>query len=450
MKRLFMAALLICTAFLPMGAAEPPTAEHINATGAKYVHDWVWKVTDIIMYDGFSPCVISRNEILTNIAAYQAAQPGFAAKYASLGGQLPDLKEFPQPDQSKKYDWRVSMIQAYRGMIKKILYHSSLCDSLYDANIKEISAEYAGVSDGNAIIERSKNYGDEVIKFMTPWFKSDGHSKNQGRKRYNWPRGEQYWSPTPPAFAEPLDPYFSTMRPMSVADNRNELRPMPPIPFSKEKGSAFYDMVMQTYTTCKGLTDEQRDIALYWDDSPIKTWNAGHFVFNTRQISPGGHWINICKIACENAKFDMMESLRAYTLTSIGLYDGFLLCWEEKFRGHGIRPFTYINRYIDSTWEPLIQTPPFPEYTAGHATISAAAAEVLTQVFGPVKFTDNTEISFGFKPRTFSNFHEAAKEAAMSRVYGGIHFPRSVNEGNRVGTLIGNNVVNKLILLKKN
>lgn len=448
MKRLLFLAVAL---FISTTAhAAEPTAEEMNRTGARYVHEWVWMVTDIIMYDGFSPCVISRNEILTNIAAYQAAQPGYAAAYTSLAGQLPDLKEFPQPDAGKKYDWRVSMIQAYRGVIKKILYHSSYCDSLYNAHIAEITKEYAGVEDGKGIIERSKAYGDDVVKHMTPWFKSDGHAKNQGKPRYNWPRGEEYWTPTPPAFAEPLDPYFSTMRPMTIGANREEFRPLPPLKFSKEKGSAFYDQVMQTYVTCKGLTKEQDLIARFWDCNPIKTWNAGHFVFNSRQISPAGHWMNICKIACTNAKTDMMGSLQAYTLTAIGLYDAFICCWEEKYRSHVIRPVTYVNRYIDSTWEPMLQTPPFPEHSSGHSTISAAAAEVLTQLFGAMPFDDDTEITFGFATRSFKNFHEAALEASMSRVYGGIHYPRSVNEGNRVGILIGKNVMSKMTLKKRN
>ncbi len=429
-------------------AADAPSADHMNATGAKYVHDWAWEVTRIMMKDGFSPCVASRNDNLAHIAGYQAAQPGYTEKYASLAGQVPDLKPFPQPSVGKIYDWRISMITAYRGMIKKLLYHSSMCDSMYDANINEISSEYVGVKDSNAIISRSVSYGEDVVKFMLPWVKSDGHNKNQGRPRYNWPRGEQYWVPTPPAFAEPLDPYFPTMRPMTIGENREEFQPMAPIPFSKEKGSAFYDMVMQTYVTANGLTDEQKDIAYFWDCNPIKTWNAGHFVFNTEQISPAGHWINICKIACLDDKADMMKSLRAYALTSAALYDAFIICWEEKYKVHGIRPVTYINRYIDSTWEPLLQTPPFPEYTAGHATISAAAAEVLTQIFGPMPFNDDTEVLFGYKPRKFNNFHEAALEAAASRVYGGIHFPRSVNEGNRTGTLVGKRVMKKILTIK--
>lgn len=447
MKRfVFLAVALFA---ITKANAAAPTAEDINRSGAKYVHEWVWMITDIIMLDGFTPAVISRNEILTSIAAYQAAMPGYADKYNSLAGQLPDLKDFPQPQPGKQYDWRVSMIQAYRGIIKKVLYHSSNCDSLYNANIAEISKEYDGAEGGKDIIERSKVYGDDVVKHMTPWIKSDGHSKNQGRPRYSWPRGEAFWTPTPPAFAEPVDPFFSTMRPMTVGMNREEFRPLPPVKFSKEKGSTAYEQAMETYVTCKGLTKEQEIIARFWDCNPIKTWNAGHYIFNSRQISPAGHWMNICKIACKTANTDMMESLRAYTMMSIGLYDGFLCTWEEKYRSNAIRPITYINRYVDSTWEPLIQTPPFPEHSSAHSTISASAAEVLTQIFGDKPFVDDTEITFGFEPRSFKNFHAAALEASISRVYGGIHFPRAVNEGNRIGILIGKNVMKKLTLKKE-
>jgi hypothetical protein len=125
--------------------------------------------------------------------------------------------------------------------------------------------------------------------------------------------------------------------------------------------------------------------------------------------------------------------------------DAFISCWEEKYDSNRIRPETYINRYMDVKWQPLLQTPPFPEYTSGHAVISNAAAEVLTYLLGDnFAFLDNTEIPFGSGERSFRSFRAAAAEASVSRFYGGIHYMESINNGNIQGIKVGENVIMKI------
>ena len=423
-------------------AQEQSSALYQNASFM--IHDWNDMITNIIMDDGFSPAVISKHYAYANIAAYTASQPGFSDRYQPLTGQLNLFSNPPIPKEGQKYDWRLTAIQAYKFIVYKVLYRSNYSDSMYKSHLEIIKKDYP---DDKDIIERSIAFGDEVGAYVAKWFKDDGHIKNQGRPRYNFPRGKDKWLPTPPQFADPLDPYFKTMRPL-VVDSVTQFRPIPPVEYSEIPNSPFYDQAMQVYISSKNLTDDQRQIAGFWDCNPIKAWHQGHFVFNTRQISPGGHWMALAKIGCEKKSTDMMQSIEAYTLLGIGLYDAFLCCWNEKFTSHTIRPITYINKLIDSTWEPYLQTPPFPEYTSGHSTISSASAEILTRLFGEFAYADSAEVRFGLPIRSFSHYHEAAQEASMSRIYGGIHFLRACNEGNRVGRLIGAHVWDKLNLRK--
>jgi hypothetical protein len=195
----------------------------------------------------------------------------------------------------------------------------------------------------------------------------------------------------------------------------------------------------------KNLTDEQRQIASFWDCNPFVMNVKGHVMFATKKISPGGHWMNITHVACKKSKADFAQSAEAYVFVAVSLVDGFISCWDEKFRSKVIRPETYINQHIDESWVPLLQTPPFPEYTSGHSVISGATAVALTKLFGEnFAFTDSTETEFGLPIRNFNSFNHAAEEAGISRMYGGIHYRPAVDNGLIEGRALGNFVVEKL------
>jgi hypothetical protein len=171
----------------------------------------------------------------------------------------------------------------------------------------------------------------------------------------------------------------------------------------------------------------------------------GHAMFATKKITPGGHWMGITKLAARQSGADIMRSAEAYARTSIALADGFISSWDEKFRTNVIRPETVINAYIDEQWEPLLQTPPFPEYTSGHSVISTAAAVVLSDQFGPAfAFTDSTEAPYGLPARAFGSFQQAAAEAAISRLYGGIHYRRAIEQGVIQGRKVGGQVLQRV------
>lgn len=197
--------------------------------------------------------------------------------------------------------------------------------------------------------------------------------------------------------------------------------------------------------TAEGDDSEEIEIAQFWDCNPYVSVTRGHFMFATKKITPGAHWIGITKIASQKANLSFDETIYAFTKTSIGIFDAFISCWDEKYRSNLIRPETLINQHIDEKWKPILQTPPFPEYTSGHSVVSGSASTVLTSIFGDnFQFDDDTEVAFGLPIRSFESFNKAAEEAAISRLYGGIHYMAAINDGLLQGRNVGKWVTNSL------
>jgi hypothetical protein len=198
--------------------------------------------------------------------------------------------------------------------------------------------------------------------------------------------------------------------------------------------------------TKQSLTDEQIATVWFWDDNPFVTVHQGHLVYAKKKVSPAGHWIGITQIAIEQSGADLEKALRSYALVSIGLADAFISCWDEKYRSNLLRPVTYINKYIEPTWEPYLQTPPFPEFTSGHSVISASASMILTELYGDnFTYTDHVLSKYGQPTRTFSSFINAANEAAYSRLYGGIHYRPGIEVGVSQGRKVAAIVIAELL-----
>ncbi len=166
-----------------------------------------------------------------------------------------------------------------------------------------------------------------------------------------------------------------------------------------------------------------------------------------KKISPGAHWLGIAGIACKQTNRSFDETMQIYATISVGLMDAFICCWDEKYRSNRIRPETAIRKYVDANWQPIIQTPPFPEYLSGHSAISALSATILTHYFGDkFQFKDTVEVRYGLAPRTFTSFQQAAVEAGLSRFYGGIHFMDAIDNGRQQGLKVGDWVLQKMQL----
>jgi hypothetical protein len=212
----------------------------------------------------------------------------------------------------------------------------------------------------------------------------------------------------------------------------NATMAMPALAYSSstQPGSPYYAQVLELYNTSKNLTAAQRTIANYWADGG-------------QTISPPGHSLNITSIVLRDRKATLALAAEAYARVGIAVSDAFVSCWKCKFQFNWQRPITAVQAMLDPTWQPLLTTPNFPEFVSGHASQSGAAAQVLADLFGPqTAFIDNTHQAkgAGYEPRAFASFAAFADEAAMSRLYGGIHF-RSANEvGLAEGQKLGRNV----------
>jgi hypothetical protein len=206
-----------------------------------------------------------------------------------------------------------------------------------------------------------------------------------------------------------------------------------------------YKLVREVYEVSKQLTPEQIAMAGFWDCNPFAVNTSGHMMIGFKKISPGGHWMDITGITTRQAGLDLGHSILVHAVVAVTLMDAFISCWEEKYQSSRIRPETYINKYMDVKWQPILQTPPFPEYTSGHSVISTASAEVLTYLLGDhFSYTDNAEELWEIKPRSFSSFRQAAEEAAISRLYGGIHYRDAITGGQAEGKALGQVIVERL------
>jgi hypothetical protein len=304
------------------------------------------------------------------------------------------------------------------------------------------SCRKAGIDE--AVITNSTNYALSVSKQILAYAKADGYNKISNLSRYTPVSGDGYWYPTPPAFMGAVEPYFRTVRPFAL-DSANQFKPIQPVAYSGAKGSPFYVLTEAVYKEKNNLPEDHRVIASFWDCNPFAVQDGGHLMYGIKKISPGAHWLGISGIACAKANKSFEETLQVYTSVSIGLMDAFICCWDEKYRSNRIRPETAIRKLIDPTWEPLLQTPPFPEYLSGHSVASAASSVILTHYFGDhFAYRDSVEVSYGLPARNFESFHQAAEEAAISRFYGGIHFMDAITNGLQQGTKVGQWVLQKI------
>ncbi|WP_109302486.1 vanadium-dependent haloperoxidase [Aquimarina sp. AU474] len=421
--------------------------EQIVITADDY-HNVIDKLTEVMVHDIFSPPVASRIYNYPNIAAYEVIAQGDNT-YKTLAARLNGLEPVPVVDTTKHVNYNLAALVAYLEIGKQLVFSEDKVeiyrDSLYNSwkSINEDS------------YTNSKNYGLEVAEHIKKWMATDNYAQTRTMPKFSVNTEDpSRWQPTPPDYMDGIEPHWQKIRP-SVIDSSSQFTPSKHPGFSLEKESPFYKELMETYSvgvTIKeeGETSEKLEIAQFWDCNPYVSTHKGHLMFATKKITPGAHWIGICKIACKKESLDFQKTVYAYTHTSIAIADAFISCWDEKYRSNLIRPETLINQHIDENWEPVLQTPPFPEYTSGHSVVSGAASKVLTQIFGDnFEFNDNTEVKYGLPIRSFVSFNKAAEEAAISRLYGGIHYRAAIDLGLEQGRELGSFVIGKL-RIKKN
>ena len=405
-------------------------------------------LTDVVVYDIFSPPVASRVYVYPTIAAYSIMQKTYPNKYNSLEYQLSDFKEissYEDPDVIPN----LSAIHAFLIVGKALIFSENKIDEYMDNLYDELRS--LGLPARK--LNKSKEYGEIVASEILKWADDDFYKQTRTFPKYTIQQGDKFWKPTPPDYMEGIEPHWNKIRPM-VIPSTDIFNPPPPLEINMSKNSSFYNELMEVYRIGRQVTEDNNDseeakIAAFWDCNPYVSHHKGHAMFATKKITPGGHWIGITKIASDISNDTFDEAINSYLNVSVALFDAFIACWDTKWNTLVVRPETLINQYLDDEWLPKLQTPPFPEYTSGHSVISKASAIVLTKIYGEdFSFDDSTEIKYGLPIRSFNSFMHAADEAAISRLYGGIHYRMAVEhgvvQGDKVGRYISQNLISKI------
>jgi hypothetical protein len=378
---------------------------------------------------GFSPPVASRALGYAGVTLYEALIPGMAG-YESLAGQLNELGAGVGPA-DPAHHWPTVANAALASILRSLFPTATSKNKAAVDTLEESFAAGLRTTVPGGVYRRSVDRGRSVAGHIFEWSKLDGGNEGylHNFPAYIPPVGPGLWVPTPPAFLSALQPFWGSNRPFALASG-GECDPGPPLAYSEETSSVFFSETIECYDVVTNLSPEQRAIALFWSDDPGIT------------STPPGHSVSILTQVLRNRGFALDVAAEAYAKVGIAVADAFISCWSTKYRYNLLRPVTYIHRLIDPAWSSLLVTPPFPEYTSGHSVQSGASAQVLTDMFGSLAFTDHTHDDRGLAPRSFSSFFDAAEEAALSRLYGGIHFRTAIALGLEQGRCIGHEVSN--------
>ena len=404
----------------------------------------VKEVNNAVLGNNFPPMIASRVYVYSNIAAYETMAAG-SDSFQSLAGQIKHLPKINVPD-TANVDFHFATLLSFCKLGEALTFPAGSMEG-YVNGLKR-AADSLGMPD--EVMKASIAFSDSISSQILKWSKGDNYAQTRSASRYTIIDSPGRWVLTPPMYQQAVEPHWMEIRPM-VLDSASECMAVRPPKFDiNDHKSPYFTAMMEVKNIGDSLTAEQKHIADFWDDNPFKGNVIGHVTYMTKKFSPPGHWLNIAGIAAEKANASFEETVAAFTELSIAMFDAFISCWDEKYRSNFVRPESVINKLVDPEWRPYIQTPPFPSYTSGHATVSAASAEVMTAHFGEnLSFTDTSLLEFGIANREIKSFREAAKEAALSRLYGGIHYRFDNEAGAAVGRRIGDMVVDRIHMKKR-
>ena len=427
LSRRAILALALSVPFSGTILTRPALAERMAPE--EVLQTWYKLVLELVRHtSNYSPPVASRAFAYLGVSVYEAVASGRKGMQ-TLAGQLNDLKPLPAREAGAVYDDGVIIDTVMAFSVAKFFSHTGptgqhvlkkMTARMRDKTVDGLPAD---------VVARSTDYGLAVANAILDWSKTDGGDdvQNMGFPlNYDLKKGPGYWVPTSLIRQQqlPLLPDWGKNRPFAMKQGGSCRLPEPPA-YSEEKGSVFYKEAEEVYTTVSNLTPEQKTIARFWSDDPMLS------------PTPPGHWLNIALLILEKEKSDLPTRVDTLARVGIAVADAFIGCWDTKFEFNLIRPVSYIKKVMDPKWEALLITPPFPEYPSGHSTQSGAAAAVLAKIFGEnYVFEDSTHEKDGIAPRRFEGFHAAAKEAAISRLYGGIHFRSAIERGLEQGECV--------------
>ena len=436
----WLAAAPAASASRTLAAVQP--GGNASVTDAAAAHAWVRTAYRAVLQENLTPPTAARAYAHAALAMYEAAVDGMP-HHVSLVGTVQGLHRAPGPAPQVgrgRLDWSVAVSTAARDLLEALLPHRNPLTRplLRDAHDAVVAGRLSAGSSSRRVAD-SERHGAAAAARVLGRALADGHAEASARA-YTPPSGQPWhWVSTPPNFRPAIEPYAEDVKPFLLRST-DEVEAAPTVPFSTEVGSQFHAQAMAVLRQSVDNTDADRATARFWTDNP------GSFTppFGTATGLPAGHWMRIASQATEQRGLPLDETLEALVRLGLTTHDAFLACWTTKYRTNLLRPITYINRWIDPTWTSLINTPQFPEHTSGHSVSSAAAAVVLTDLLGEQRFVDDTQAHLGMPPRTFASFDAAAREAAKSRLFGGIHYPSGIEAGLEQGRRIGELAVDRL------
>lgn len=432
----FLLALQSCKEDL----ATPFDQNDASDYSANVAIQWVTLQRDMVKSTaGFTPPVAARAYAYASLALYESVVPGMRdnVSYKALI-QGYDGAGLPTKDDGKQYNWEISANAAMATMVRN-LFKTATAEKLATVDaLEEKLLDEANESDPETE-QRSIDFGKAVADAVYEYSKTDQQDQAYltNFPDYTIPDVPGKWEPTAPN-QKPLQPFWGNVRTFLAADGNNNLF-VQPTSFSTDPKSVFYLEANEVYITSLNLSDEQKTIARFWSDDPGLTG------------TPPGHSMSIATIVLSSENADLGFAAEVLSKVGLAVHDAFVSCWKCKYTFHLLRPVTYIKKYIDPNYTTLLATPPFPEHTSGHSVQTAASMAVLEHYFGNyydiVDVTHNNRTDITLNPRSFSSFQELANEAAISRLYGGIHYRPAIDLGIKQGRQIGRNIA--LIKLEK-
>lgn len=429
-KNSLVAVIAIVVAF--SNCSNNPTSEKII-----FNHDILSEcnlaIQNAVVLDGIPPPVASRRYFYATLAAYEAICP-FDPTMVSAIGQFNAFKSIPKIDTALGICLDLAAMQAYMHAARNLVYKEDPIDAFYS---KKISFYKGKLS--KSVFNHSISWGDSVSIAVLKWASKDTFAQIRGTDFYLAKNDVALWQPTPKEFIQAIEPQWKKIRPSFLTTGHQLFDSLPkPSPYSTDKKSPFFKLMQDVYTTVVNVDSSQLLTARYWDDNPSSTVHYGHATIKVLKVSPAGHWLSLFSTVAREKNYNLFQSAEGMLRMSSVMFDGFIAVWDAKYIYEYIRPVTAIQRLIDSSWLPAIETPSFPEYPSAHSVVSSAAATVLTHLFGEYEFTDSTEYEFGLGVRHYKNFREASNEACLSRVFGGIHFQEGMEYGKNLGNAVGN------------
>jgi hypothetical protein len=376
--------------------------------------DWNVALLEAVRAESTSPNTAVRNFAILHAAIHDGVNvvEGKYKAYTEHGGKCPDLDA-----------GAVATGAAFR--VAGVLYPSRM--PVFEKVLGEFRDGFAGDKELlSKSLERGYGVADVILKLR----EDDGAST---QVTYVPVEEVGKWRRTPNRFRPPEQPHWRYVRPFCIPSVEPFLPPPPPALVSKEYAEALEEVRKIGGKDSRFRTEEQSGIAKFWAD------------FSYTE-SPPGHWNHIAGDIVRLENLPLVEAARLYALLNLSMADAGIVAWEAKYRYHFWRPVHSIRgaekdgnpaTRPDRTWEPLLESPPHPEYVSGHSTYSAAGARALELFMGKdhYDFVTHSDTLKGVS-RKFLSFSACAEECGRSRIYGGIHYKFSNANGLVAGSRV--------------